>query len=35
MKPRHSIGDITWRAVRTSRVTFTGALRATVSMSPV
>ena len=25
-KPRHSIGDITWRAVRSSRVTFTGAV---------
>ena len=33
-KPRHSIGDMTWRAVRSSRVTFTGAVFAAASTGP-
>ena len=33
-KPRHSIGDMTWRAVRNSRVTFTGAVLAAASTGP-
>ena len=33
-KPRHSIGDITWRAVRSSRVIFTGAVCAAASIGP-
>ncbi len=33
-KPRHSIGDITWRAVQAARVTLTGAFFAALSTGP-